>query len=113
MIVGLTTDAKDTAPDTSWVLKRDRDDKVIVGCSLDSDQCQSPAGAFTGGDVSTFFSTQVTVNPNECYTATIYDCYGQGLIGKGSWAVSLNGAKTDGNSTFGASESISVGTCSN
>ena len=109
--MGLTTDAKDTAPDTSWVLKRDRDDKVIVGCSLDSDQCQSPS-SYTGGATGATLQTAVTVDPNECYTATMYSCSGKGLYGTGSWSVALSGTPpTFGSNTTFSADSISVGDC--
>ena len=55
--------------------------------------------------------TKVQVDPNECYTATMYACSGQGLYGSGSWAVALNGKVYFGsNATFSA-DSVSVGNC--
>lgn len=107
LYVSVTLDVNDDAPDTSWVLKRDRDDKVIRYCSLDSDQCQSPS-SFTGGAT---LSTTLSVDPNECYTATMYSCSGKGLYGTGSWSVAFNGTPTFGSNTTFSAESISVGDC--
>ena len=105
--MSLTLDDKDTPHDTSWVLKKGGSDDVIVGCSLDSDQCQSPI-AFTGGST---VQTTLTVNASECYTVTMYSCSGEGLYGTGSWAVALDGTPTFGSNSSFSDDSISVGTC--
>lgn len=112
LTVLVNLDANNDARDTSWVLKKHGDDEVIVGCSLDSDQCQSPS-AFTGGSTGATLSTTVSVSPSECYTVTMYSCSGEGLYGTGSWAVALNppGTPTWGSNTTFSAESISVGTC--
>jgi len=108
LFVNVALDANDAAPDISWVLKRGSDDEVIVNCSLDSDQCQSPDG-FTGGST---VSNAVRVDPEECYTVTMYSCSGKGLYGTGSWSVALSGTPpTFGSNTTFSADSISVGDC--
>ena len=107
LFVNVALDANDAAPGISWVLKRGSDDEVIVNCSLDSDQCQSPS-AFTRGST---LSTTVTVNPEDCYTVTMYSCSGQGIYGEGSWFVGFNQTQYVGSNTTFSADSISVGDC--
>ena len=107
LFVSVTLDANDTGPDVSWVLKKRGSNNVIVNCSLDSDQCQSPS-SFTGGST---LQTTVQVDPNECYTATMYACSGQGLYGSGSWSVALNGKPYFGSNAAFSADSVSVGNC--
>lgn len=106
LIVSVLTD--DFASETSWEII-DRSTGIVVGIRQ----------LVTANDLQTINDT-FCVDPRKCYDITIFDSFGDGIccspiFGNGTWEVIYNGTSTVSPTagSFGASETISVGSCIN
>jgi len=106
LIVSVTTD--DFASETRWEIV-ERGSGIVVGSRQ----------FVTANDLQTLNDT-FCVDPRKCYDITIFDSFGDGIccspiFGNGTWEVIFGGTSTASPTagSFGASETISVGTCIN
>lgn len=104
LTVSVTTDR--FANETSWEIV-DR----VSGQSIAST-------SYTFNDDEMTFTETFCVDPTRCYDITMFDSFGDGMcctFGNGTWSVTFDGVITASptGGSFGSSETISVGNCSN